>query len=259
MSVLLASISAAHRCLHLARAKLLAKIAPSIELGIFALILGCLAWLARRLGRHRRCSIAAPVASVPQRTDDTDSVDAEPAPRPPVKTDIGVARCESATQTDQAELPLDLVPLTESSIVVTPLPVLPSHQPEYTKSDVEDILQCEPVYADTFGGLESRAELLTPDSFCDHFETDSDLSSVSLSTTMATTGPAVPPPPPMPGTSGALVMPHWRDTYRPPIRESAPSKEQIEKQQYAHLPDKLLNTLSKDKKPFTYTPQGISG
>lgn len=74
------------------------------------------------------------------------------------------------------------------------------------------------------------------------------------SLTMADTAP---PPPPLPGTSGAPVMPHWRETYQPHL-EAVPSRNQIEKQQYAHLPDKLLNTLNKDKKPFTYTPQGVS-
>ena len=60
----------------------------------------------------------------------------------------------------------------------------------------------------------------------------------------------------MPGTLGAVAMPNWRE-HPFPVRESAPSREQIEKQQYAHLPDKLLNAMSKDKKPFTYTPSGI--
>ena len=111
--------------------------------------------------------------------------------------------------------------------------------------------------------------------FSADFETDSDWSSVQsiplaiFNTKMATTIPqspiavAPPPPPPMPGTSGALPMPDWRDLYpsQPPTsirREHPPSKEEIEKQQYAHLPDKLLNAMNKDKKPFTYTPSGVS-
>lgn len=70
--------------------------------------------------------------------------------------------------------------------------------------------------------------------------------------------PPPPPPPPMPGTSGGFMMPNWRDTYQSPFKEKPPTKEEIEKQQYAKLPDKLLNTLNKDKKPFTYTPCGVS-
>ena len=62
------------------------------------------------------------------------------------------------------------------------------------------------------------------------------------------------PPPPMPGNYGS----DWRQS-PVPRNETPPSKEQIEKSQYAKLPDKLLTTLNKDKKPFTYTPQGISG
>lgn len=76
-----------------------------------------------------------------------------------------------------------------------------------------------------------------------------------MATEMETGAP--PPPPPLPGSTGAMMLPHWRDTYQP-IREAPPSREVIEKQQYAHLPDKLLNSLNKDKKPFTYTPQGAS-
>lgn len=65
-----------------------------------------------------------------------------------------------------------------------------------------------------------------------------------------------PPPPPMPGTIGAMVMPNWR-SHPHPVRESAPTPEQIQKAQFAHLPDKLLNTMGKERKPFTYTPQGV--
>ena len=67
--------------------------------------------------------------------------------------------------------------------------------------------------------------------------------------------PPVPPPPP--GCAGGVLLPHWRSEPMP--AHLAPSKEQIEKEQYAYLPDKLLNTLNKDKKPFTYTPKGVSG
>nr|XP_027196071.1 probable basic-leucine zipper transcription factor R [Dermatophagoides pteronyssinus] len=72
-----------------------------------------------------------------------------------------------------------------------------------------------------------------------------------------------PPPPPMPGTSGSSPMPNWRDLYPSQLpssirHEHPPSKQEIEKQQYAHLPDKLLNAMNKDKKPFTYTPSGVS-
>lgn len=87
---------------------------------------------------------------------------------------------------------------------------------------------------------------------------------------MMATAPPPPAPPPMPGTVGAMPVPNWRDNYQPPQqypsanpsypvpnRESAPSRDQIAKQQYAHLPDKLLNAMNKDKKPFTYTPSGV--
>lgn len=90
--------------------------------------------------------------------------------------------------------------------------------------------------------------------FCFEFDTDTELEDISNN--MASTANAPPPPPPLPGTNGALSMPNWRQ-HPHPVRESAPSEEQIKKQQYAHLPDKLLNTMNKDKKPFTYTPQGI--
>ncbi|OTF76598.1 hypothetical protein BLA29_008665 [Euroglyphus maynei] len=80
---------------------------------------------------------------------------------------------------------------------------------------------------------------------------------------MATTAiPPPPPPPPMPGSSDSSPMPNWRDLYPSPSpsrhHEHPPSKEEIEKQQYAHLPDKLLNAMNKDRKPFTYTPSGVS-
>ena len=109
------------------------------------------------------------------------------------------------------------------------------------------------------------------------FETDSDWSSVHsipltiFNTKMAAALPQSPtivplpppPPPPMPGTSGSSPMPNWRDLYPSQLpssirHEHPPSKQEIEKQQYAHLPDKLLNAMNKDKKPFTYTPSGVS-
>lgn len=73
---------------------------------------------------------------------------------------------------------------------------------------------------------------------------------------MLTVGP--PPPPPPPGSVGSIQLPHWRSE-PPPPSNLVPTKQEIEKQQYANLPDKLMNTLTKDKKPFTYTPQGVSG
>lgn len=83
----------------------------------------------------------------------------------------------------------------------------------------------------------------------------SEAAAVAMASQMQAPPPA---PPPMPGTRDAMVMPNWRE-HPFPVRESAPSKETIDKQQYAHLPDKLLNSMNKDKKPFTYTPSGVSG
>ncbi|XP_054155638.1 probable serine/threonine-protein kinase DDB_G0282963 [Oppia nitens] len=78
---------------------------------------------------------------------------------------------------------------------------------------------------------------------------------VSLSAALP---PPPPVPPPPPGCHGSVQLPHWRSEPLP-AHLATSSKEQIERDQYEHLPDKLLNTMNKDKKPFTYTPSGVSG
>ena len=54
--------------------------------------------------------------------------------------------------------------------------------------------------------------------------------------------PPAPPPPPPPGADGSIEMPNWR------------SQKSIDKMQFACLPSALLNSLKKERKPFTYTP-----
>lgn len=118
---------------------------------------------------------------------------------------------------------------------------LPSPQPffeEYLKSEVGDTL------AETNSPSSSSSGTLY------------EFPPATAQIMSATMSQLPPPPPPMPGTAGAMVMPDWR-AHPYPVRESAPTPEQIQKAQFAHLPDKLLNTMGKERKPFTYTPQGV--
>lgn len=85
--------------------------------------------------------------------------------------------------------------------------------------------------------------------------------------------PPPPPPPPPPGWK-----PNWREERaKEDEKEAKPSSQPIKIPnsgpqspkppvgsgpdgsftQYDRLPEKLQNALSKDKKPFTYTPAGI--
>lgn len=113
---------------------------------------------------------------------------------------------------------------------------------------------CEDFLPSDQNELQTQKSLIYQTNYS-NFENDpyQDNSLIEYDPVMASTAP---PPPPMPGTMGALSLPNWR-AHPYPVRESAPTQNQIEKQQYAHLPDKLMNSMAKDKKPFTYTPQGI--
>ena len=63
-----------------------------------------------------------------------------------------------------------------------------------------------------------------------------------------------PPPPPPPGSMGAIKIPTYKEEL-----EQRQQQMQLQQQQdqFANLPPQLMNTMSKDKKPFTYTPLAV--
>lgn len=78
----------------------------------------------------------------------------------------------------------------------------------------------------------------------------------------------------MPGTAGAKAVPSWKDQqtetesrsnkasnskYNGMVATPLAGLDPFTQQQYANLPDKLLNTMGKEKKPFTYTPLAAPG
>lgn len=41
------------------------------------------------------------------------------------------------------------------------------------------------------------------------------------------------------------------------IKKNEAAKSSMEGSQFANLPDKLMNTMKREKKPFTYTPLSV--
>lgn len=64
-----------------------------------------------------------------------------------------------------------------------------------------------------------------------------------------------PPPPPPPGAIGAVKIPSYREELEK--KQQQMQLQQQAEQQYANLPPQLMNTMAKDKKPFTYTPLAV--
>lgn len=56
----------------------------------------------------------------------------------------------------------------------------------------------------------------------------------------------------MPGTSGAINLPTYKET-----KEKNDAVKSMQEKQFANLPDKLMNTMKREKKPFTYTPLAV--
>lgn len=67
--------------------------------------------------------------------------------------------------------------------------------------------------------------------------------------------PPPPPPPPMPGSMNSRI-PTWRETQEAKQREQK-QQAQMQSDQYTNLPPQLMNSMTKDKKPFTYTPLAV--
>ncbi|XP_074597276.1 uncharacterized protein LOC141852240 [Brevipalpus obovatus] len=65
-----------------------------------------------------------------------------------------------------------------------------------------------------------------------------------------------PPPPPPPPPIGGAKIPTWREQQEAKL-PAQQQIQQIQNDQYSNLPPQLMNSMSKDKKPFTYTPLAV--
>lgn len=74
--------------------------------------------------------------------------------------------------------------------------------------------------------------------------------------TLYSNSSGAPPPPPPPPPIGGAKIPTWREQQEAKL-PAQQQIQQIQNDQYSNLPPQLMNSMNKDKKPFTYTPLAV--